>query len=90
MKEQRRGDTEGDDVRERVELAAERAAAPAAAGEVAVDRVEHRRNRDGGEGLAEAVLGDQHEGHDAGHEARARGDVREVDELPHGAAPACT
>lgn len=90
MKEQRRGDTEGDDVRERVELAAEKAAAPAAAGEVAVDRVEHRRDRDGGESLAKAVLGDQHEGHDAGHEARARGDVREVEELPHGAAPAFT
>jgi hypothetical protein len=90
VKQQCRGDTEGDDVRKRIELAAERAAAPATAGEVAVDRVERRRGRDGGEGLAEAFLGDQHERHDAGQEARARGDVREVDERPHGAAPACT
>jgi hypothetical protein len=90
VKQQRRRDAEGDEVRERVELAAERAAAPVAAGEVAVHRVEHRRDRDCGERRREVAVGDQHEGDDAGHEARARRDVGDVDELPHGAAPAAT
>jgi hypothetical protein len=90
VKEQGRRDPEGDEVRERVELAAEGAAAPAAAREIPVDGVEHRCDRDGGERPAEAAVGDEHQRHDTGREARARDDVREIDELPHAGAPVAT
>jgi hypothetical protein len=90
MQEQCRRDPERHEVGERVELAAEGAAAPAAAGEIPVDRVEHRRDGDGDERPAEAAVGDEHQRHDTGHEARARHDVREIDELPHAGAPLAT
>jgi hypothetical protein len=90
MKEQCRRDAERHEVRERVELAAEGAAAPAAAGEIPVDRVEHRCDRDRDERRAEAAVGDEHQRHDTGDEARARHDVREIEELPHADAPMAT
>jgi hypothetical protein len=90
MKEQCRRDPERHEVGERVELAAEGAAAPAAAREIPVDGVEHRCDRDGGERPAEAAVGDEHQRHDTGREARARDDVREIDELPHAGAPTAT
>ena len=90
MQQERRRDPEGDEVCERVELAPERSAAAAPAGEVAVDGVQHRRDGDGGEGRAQAVVGDEHERHDAGREARARDDVRDGEERPHATAPAAT
>jgi hypothetical protein len=88
MQQQRRRDPEGDEVCERIELAPERTAAAAPPGEVAVDRIQHRRDGDGGEGRAEATVGDEHERHDTRREARARHDVRDGDERPHVAAPA--
>ena len=90
MEEQRGRDSEGDDVRERIELAPERPAAVTAAGEVAVDGVQHRRDGDGGEGRVEMVVSGKHERDDAGRKARGRSDVRELEELPHAAAPAVT
>jgi hypothetical protein len=90
VEEQRRRDPEGDEVCERVQLAPERPAAAAPPGEVAVEGVQHRRGGDGGEGRAEAIVGDEHERHDTRHEARARDDVREIEERPHTGAPAAT
>jgi hypothetical protein len=90
VQQQRRRDPEGDEVGERVELAPERPAAAAPPGEVAVDGVQHRRDGHGGEGRAEAVIGDEHERNDPRREARARDDVREADERPHIAAPPAT
>jgi len=85
---QRRGDAEGHEIRQRVELAAERTAHVGAAGGVAVDRVERGGDQHREEGGGQAAVLREHDREEAGRQAARGEEVREVQVGLHGTDPA--
>jgi len=88
VEHQRGSDAERHEVGQRVQLAAEGAGDLGAAGDVAVDRVEHGRDRHRGEGRAQPSVSGEHERHEAGREAAGGQQVGHVDVRPHAVPPA--
>ncbi len=83
IEDERRRHAERREIGQRVQMAAEGPAHRRPPRDVAVHRVEHRGDPDGGQGCAQPAVAGQHHRQDAGREAAGGEQVGGVDELPH-------
>ena len=88
MKHEGRGDAEGHEVGERVQLAPERPARPSAARDGAVDRVQNGGDGDGDRRPAHLAVDREQDREEADAQATAGDHIGRADEPPHVVASA--
>jgi len=88
VKHDGRRHSEGHEVGERVQLAAERLARARAAGDGAVDRIQHSGDRDGDRRPAHVAVNAEHDRDEPGAEAAAGDRIGQAEEPLHSVASA--